>query len=48
MDTVEQLNRKYFFDGISVDKDELLYWLIFDEFKNSLVVSPICWPSRRY
>lgn len=34
MDTTEQLNGKYFFDGMSVDKDELLYWLILDEFKN--------------
>ena len=34
MDTVEQLNGNYFFDGMSVDKDELLYWLIMDEFKN--------------
>ncbi|ASD51164.1 putative membrane protein [Erwinia phage EtG] len=33
MDTVEQLNGKYFFDGMSVDKDELLFWLILDEFK---------------
>ncbi|MBT0721395.1 hypothetical protein HGT70_08855 [Rosenbergiella collisarenosi] len=34
MDTVEQLNGKFFFDGMSVEKDELLYWLIIDEFKN--------------
>ncbi|WP_241575411.1 STM2901 family protein [Rosenbergiella nectarea] len=34
MDTVEQLNRKFFYDGMSVDKDELLYWLIIEEFKN--------------
>lgn len=33
MDTVEQLNSKYFFNGMSVDKDELLLWLILDEFK---------------
>lgn len=33
MDTTEQLNGTYFFDGMSVDKDELLYWLILDEFK---------------
>lgn len=33
MDTVEQLNGKYFFNGMSVDKDELLLWLILDEFK---------------
>ncbi|MEW6483874.1 MAG: STM2901 family protein [Pseudomonadota bacterium] len=33
MDTVEQMNGKYFFDGMSVDKNELLYWLILDEFK---------------
>ncbi|WP_416411592.1 STM2901 family protein [Pantoea sp. App145] len=32
MDTTEQLNGKYFFDGMSVDKDELLLWLILDEF----------------
>lgn len=32
MDTTEQLNGKYFFDGMSVDKDELLFWLILDEF----------------
>lgn len=33
MDTVEQLNGKYFFDGMSVDKNELLFWLILDEFQ---------------
>ncbi|YCI30884.1 hypothetical protein M1E08_08635 [Erwinia sp. PK3-005] len=33
MDTTEQLNGKYFFDGMSVDKEELLYWLILDEFR---------------
>lgn len=33
MDTVEQLNGKYFFEGMSVDKHELLLWLILDEFK---------------
>jgi len=33
MDTTEQLYGKYFFDGMSVDKEELLYWLILDEFK---------------
>ncbi len=33
MDTIEQLYGKYFFDGMSVDKEELLYWLILDEFK---------------
>lgn len=33
MDTTEQLNGTYFFDGMSVDKDELLYWLLLDEFK---------------
>lgn len=33
MDTVEQLDGKYFFNGMSVDKDELLLWLILDEFK---------------
>lgn len=33
MDTTEQLNGRYFFDGMSVDKEELLYWLILDEFK---------------
>jgi len=33
MDTVEQLNGKYFFDGMSVDGDELLLWLILDEFR---------------
>lgn len=33
MDTTEQLNEKYFFDGMSVDKEELLYWLILDEFR---------------
>ncbi len=34
MDTTEQLNGTYFFDGMSVGKDELLFWLILDEFKN--------------
>ncbi|UQY42641.1 STM2901 family protein [Mixta hanseatica] len=33
MDTTEQLNGKYFFDGMNVDKEELLYWLILDEFR---------------
>lgn len=33
MDTTEQLDGKYFFDGMSVDKDELLFWLILDEFR---------------
>ncbi|WP_279027672.1 STM2901 family protein [Gibbsiella quercinecans] len=33
MDTVEQLNGTYFFDGMLVDKEELLLWLILDEFK---------------
>lgn len=33
MDTTEQLNGTYFFDGMSVDKEELLYWLLLDEFK---------------
>lgn len=33
MDTVEQLNGNYFFDGMLVDKEELLLWLILDEFK---------------
>ncbi|MDK1253797.1 hypothetical protein QMS78_15030 [Cronobacter dublinensis] len=33
MDTIEQRNGKYFFDGMSVDKEELLHWLILDEFK---------------
>ncbi|PWC09534.1 STM2901 family protein [Brenneria corticis] len=33
MDTVEELRGTYFFDGMSVDKDELLLWLILDEFK---------------
>ncbi|URQ59391.1 hypothetical protein LQ939_11225 [Pantoea alhagi] len=33
MDTTEQLSGKYFFDGMSVDKEELLYWLILDEFR---------------
>lgn len=33
MDTTEQLHGHYFFDNMSVDKDELLYWLILDEFK---------------
>lgn len=32
MDTTEQLNGKYFFDGMSVDKEELLLWLLLDEF----------------
>ncbi|ORM84292.1 hypothetical protein HA42_04715 [Pantoea deleyi] len=32
MDTTEQLGGKYFFDGMSVDKEELLMWLILDEF----------------
>lgn len=35
MDTVEQLNGKYFFEGMSVDKSELLLWLILDEFKKN-------------
>jgi len=25
MDTKEQLNGKYFFDGMSIDKEELIY-----------------------
>lgn len=33
MDTTEQLNGTYFFEGMSVDKEELFYWLILDEFK---------------
>ncbi|EOZ4638207.1 STM2901 family protein [Enterobacter cloacae] len=33
MDTTEQLDGKFFFDGMSVDKDELLLWLILDEFQ---------------
>ncbi len=33
MDTTEHLNGRYFFDGMSVDSNELLYWLILDEFK---------------
>lgn len=33
MDTVEQLDGKFFFDGMSVDSEELLLWLIFDELK---------------
>lgn len=33
MDTTEQVNGIYFFDGMSIDKEELLYWLILDEFK---------------
>lgn len=32
MDTTEQLGGKYYFDGMSVDKEELLLWLILDEF----------------
>lgn len=32
MDTTEQLGGKYYFDGMSVDKEELLMWLILDEF----------------
>ncbi|MBN6032970.1 hypothetical protein NB724_002024 [Pantoea ananatis] len=32
MDTTEQLSGKYYFDGMSVDKEELLMWLILDEF----------------
>ena len=35
MDTTEQLNGKYFFDGMSVDADELLLWLILDEFRKN-------------
>ncbi|MCX8962698.1 hypothetical protein EHW64_16615 [Erwinia psidii] len=35
MDTTEQLNGKYFFDGMSVDSDELLFWLILDEFRKN-------------
>ncbi|WP_241640592.1 STM2901 family protein [Rosenbergiella epipactidis] len=34
MDTVEQLNGKFFYDGMSVDNNELIYWLIIDEFSN--------------
>lgn len=26
MDIVEQLNGKFFYDGMSVDNNELLYW----------------------
>jgi hypothetical protein len=37
MDTTEQINGRYFFDGMSVDGDELLFWLILDEFKKTLV-----------
>lgn len=33
MDTKEQLNGKYFFDGMSIDKEELIYWLLLDKFK---------------
>lgn len=33
MDTTEQLNGTYFFDGMSVDKEVLLYWLLLDKFK---------------
>lgn len=33
MDTIEQLDGKYFFDGMSVDSHELLLWLILDEFR---------------
>ncbi len=33
MDKTEQLNGTYFFEGMSIDKEELLYWLILDEFK---------------
>ncbi|EXU74419.1 STM2901 family protein [Erwinia mallotivora] len=33
MDTIEQLNGTYFFDGMSVDAEELLFWLILDEFR---------------
>lgn len=33
MDTIEQLNGTYFFDGMSVNKHELLFWLILDEFR---------------
>lgn len=32
MDTIEQLDGKYFFDGMSVNSHELLLWLILDEF----------------
>lgn len=35
MDTTEQLDGKYFFDGMSVDGDELLLWLILDEFRKN-------------
>lgn len=35
MDTTEQINGRYFFDGMSVDGDELLFWLILDEFKKN-------------
>ncbi|WP_338560635.1 hypothetical protein [Erwinia sp. E_sp_B04_7] len=35
MDTVEQLNGKYFFEGMSVDEDELIFWLILDEFRKT-------------
>lgn len=33
MDTVEELGGKYFFNGMSLDKEELLLWLILDEFQ---------------
>nr|WP_241866522.1 hypothetical protein [Pantoea ananatis] len=32
MDTTEPFDGKYYFDGMSVDKEELLMWLILDEF----------------
>lgn len=35
MDTTEELDGKYYFDGMSVDKEELLLWLILDEFKKT-------------
>lgn len=36
MDTIEQLNGTYFFDGMSVNKHELLFWLILDEFRKKI------------
>ncbi len=53
MDTTDQLSGKYFFDGMNVDKEELLYWLILDEFRKQLVMRsiywllPLCWSACR-
>jgi len=51
MDTIEKLDGKYYFDGMGVDKEELLMWLILDELTKTLgasrifLPSPLCWPA---